>query len=219
MFLVVAEVALLLALVATAVGVLTEMNRSGESLSCRSLGWSNAQRLLVFVVAAFPLLLVGTYVSVLAARHAQEPGRLAQEVLDEGKNACVLGKRTVAIPLLETSWLCSAPPKVAMVYRGTPLVADDAHVDATLSAISLTNVSSSVERDGVGAGRRPADPADRRAVLRRLHSGDGAAGGPIRAGEAADLVVGGDRPVRFPVRFLFGSPVPVRLVSTFCSLS
>lgn len=149
MFLVVAEVALLLAIVASAVAVLTEMNRSGEALSWRSLGWSDSHRLLLFIVAAFPPLLIGTYVSVLAARHAQEPGRLAQDVLDEGKNACVFGKRTVAIPLLETSWLCSTPPKVAMVYRGTPLVADDAHVDATLSAIALTNVSSSVKRDGV----------------------------------------------------------------------
>jgi hypothetical protein len=100
-------------LVAPSVGVSLELARASADGSLRALACAGASplRLLAPVaVAACIAAVAGLGVSTAWGAQASRPGRLVNQVLSAGRNACDSGPRQA--PLAGVSWLCHAGTSV-----------------------------------------------------------------------------------------------------------
>ncbi len=93
----------------------------GEARAMMLLGESPAKTALAQWPVALPLAALLALASALGALDASAPGRMAQDLLDQGRAACAAASepRTYAIPFVDATWLC-APSSAPVLYGSGP---------------------------------------------------------------------------------------------------
>ncbi len=111
----------------------------GEARVLMLLGESPSRTALSLWRSALPFVLVLASVSIAGARDASAPGRVAQQLIAEGKRSCAAAPRpaTFAVPFVGASWLC-APNHPPRLYGRGP---------GSLSAASFTAKDARISGD------------------------------------------------------------------------
>lgn len=116
----------------------------GDARVYQLLGEAPSRTALRLAPAAAPFVLVLSAVSYAGGRDAEAPGRVAQDLIEHGRSACLAstdGERTHTVPFVGATWLC--PPEAEpRLYGRAPLggavySARDLHVAGDMRRVDL----------------------------------------------------------------------------------
>lgn len=117
----------------------------GEARAMMLLGESPAKAALAQWRSAIPAAFVLAIASALGAMDASAPGRMAQDLITQGRDACahVVTPSTYSVPFVDATWLCTpgSPPRL---YGASPgplhavvFTATDARIAGDMRRIEL----------------------------------------------------------------------------------
>lgn len=115
----------------------------GDARVYELLGERPERTVLRLAPAAAPFLVVLGLVSIAGGRDAEAPGRVAQDLVDQGKVACAASdhEMTRTVPFVGATWLC-APPASPRLYGRAPVggavySASNLHVAGDMRRVDL----------------------------------------------------------------------------------
>jgi len=117
----------------------------GEARVLMLLGESPARTARALWRSALPFAVVLAVASATGARDAGAPGRVAQQLVEEGRRSCTASPEpaTFAVPFVGASWLC-APGHAPRLYgrgpgslAGASFTASDARISGDMRRIEL----------------------------------------------------------------------------------
>lgn len=124
----------------------------GEARALMLLGESPARTALAQWRTAAPLAAVLALAAALGALDASAPGRMAQDLIAQGRAACaaVTAPRTYAVPFVDATWVCD-PATPPILYGSGPgglhsvvFTAKDAHIAGDMRRIDLDDARFTV---------------------------------------------------------------------------
>ncbi len=125
----------------------------GEARALMLLGESPEQTMLAQWRSGLPLAAILAFASAMGASDASAPGRMAQDLVSQGRAACanVTKPSTYAIPFIDATWLCAAdqPPRLYGTGPGSlhsvVFTAKDARIAGDMRRIELDDARFSFQ--------------------------------------------------------------------------
>lgn len=125
----------------------------GEARAMMLLGESPIRATLLQWRSGAPLAIVLAFASAMGARDANAPGIMAEELIAQGRTACLHATTpsTYAVPFVDATWLCR-PNEAPILYgsgpgslRSVAFTAKDAHVAGDMRRFELDDARFSLE--------------------------------------------------------------------------